>query len=653
MNINESIAAATAEGKLSNTAAERLLGWIQSGLLPEWASKSLTEMVEQGAWEELNDRFYRDLNFGTGGMRGRCIGKVMAPTERGGFPELQTTPDHPAVGTHCFNDFNVARATLGLYRYVKSQQGETAAPCKLKLVVAYDVRHFSQHFGELTASVWTQSGGQALIFSGPRATPELSFAVRHLNAAAGVVISASHNPPHDNGYKVYMQDGAQATQTNAKGIMQEATQVSLKELTCFWENRLGRFDLLPEAVDKAYLETLEQNVLDYTRLRAARLRMVFTPLHGTGQVCALPLLKRCGVEVITVPEQMTADARFPTVTLPNPEDPAAFERAIAVAKRSEADMVIATDPDADRMGAAARNSSGNFEVLSGNVLGAAMAEHRVTLLKEQGLLPPQGSQRAALITTFVTTPLMGAIAAQHGLKHIQTLTGFKWIGAKLNAYEAELRSHLLKDRKTSDWDYDGMEADQRRRLLLKHSTYCVLAAEESYGYLVSDRARDKDAHAALSVFCELMGSLKQQGLTFNDYLDELYRKYGYFYEHTAHIYYEGAQGATKITRILDSYRNEPPKNIGTWPVTKSADFGHNRLYDADGDRIPAENFYRFELENGYSFAVRGSGTEPKIKYYLFGRETIGTDGLEMAKKMAKNHVSALAKAVIDDAYARV
>lgn len=654
MRINHDIASAATEGKLSRAAVERLQVWLKGGFLPEWALTSLSELTEREEWGELNERFYRDLEFGTGGMRGRSIGKVTSSRERGGFPDMQTSPDYPAVGAHCFNDFNVIRATIGLFRYVKLRWNRRADSTEaLKLVVAYDVRHFSQHFGELTASVWTRLGGQALIFSGPRATPELSFAVRYLGASAGVVISASHNPPHDNGYKVYLDDGAQATPEPAKAIMREIGGLELETLGGFLEKDLEGVSVLPDAVDEAYLKTLGEHVLDEAELRRTRFRVVFTPFHGTGQVCTLPLLKRYGIEVITVQEQMTADARFPTVTSPNPEDAGAFARAIAIAENSDAEVIFATDPDADRLGAAVRCAKGGFEVLSGNVIGAALAEYRIVQLKERGLLPSEGSQHAALITTFVTTPMIGAIAQGHGVQCVETLTGFKWIGAKLQSYEATLRAQLSKRKGTNGWDYTAMDTDERRRLLLEYSTYCIFAVEESYGYLANDHVRDKDAHAALIVFCELVAHLKQRGLTFGDYLDKLYLKYGYFDECLVNVYYEGSQGAERISRILASYRNRPPQKIGKWAVVKSTDFGCDVVYDEDGERLPWENFYRFELANGYRFAVRSSGTEPKIKFYLFGYETAGTYGeLETAKQSTRARLADIEKAVKSDAYKR-
>lgn len=651
MPITEAIKSAGERGDLMETAVANLELWLSGTFLPEWARGAITELVEAGEWSELNERFYKNMKFGTGGIRGRTIGRTTPASEQGN-PTPEGAPEHPAVGTNVLNDFLVIQATIGLFRHCKQHLADEEKYDVPKLVIAHDVRHYSRHFCELSASTWTKLGGLAMIFDGPRATPHLSFAVRHLSCTAGIVITASHNPPHDNGFKAYFSDGAQVVSPHAEGIIGEVEKVALDELPQFLEKDLSDVITLPESVDETYYEVLEENVLDPDVFEAARPKFVFTPNHGTGAVSAIPLLEAFNIDVHPVAEQMVQDPRFPTVDSPNPEIASAFDKAIAEAEKIEADAVIATDPDADRLGIGARTVDGKMQLYTGNMLGSCMAEYRVCKLKEMGIIPANGSEHAALIKTFVTTPLQQAIAENHGLKCINTLTGFKWIGEKLNHYQEELEEKLW-DEEGIALDYDATDLSTRVSLLLEYSTYYVFGGEESYGYLASDRVRDKDASGAIIMFCELMCYLKTQGLTLGQYLDSIYLKYGYHAESLLNIYMEGASGSEQIQRIIASYSDNPPTEIDGVAVTKITNFAQDELKDADGKRIPKEKFFFVELANGYSYAVRGSGTEPKIKFYCFAKESVTSEEeLALIKDATTAKVKALQAALEADAHAR-
>src|SRR5690625_2138990 len=648
--ILEKIETARNEQKLLDSTAANLTEWLRAGFLPEWALSSLNELLDNEHFEELNDRFFQPLQFGTGGMRGRTIGQVMTAAERGKAAE-GAPPEHPAVGSNNLNDFNVIRATIGLFRYTEKfleQENRYEQP---RLTIAHDVRHFSRHFCELTASVWTKLGGKAIIYPSPRSTPQLSFTLRQVGATAGVVITASHNPPHDNGFKVYFEDGAQIIEPHATGIINEVNAVKLEELPDFIEIDLEKVVTLPESADQAYLEEAASVVLDPDVFHDNPLRVVFSPIHGTAGFQCIPLMEKFGVQFETVPEQMIEDPAFPTVESPNPENAEALSMAIDLANRSGADVVIATDPDCDRMGVAARNSDGEMVLLNGNPIGALLTEYRITKLKELGWLPKDGTTSAAIIKTFVTSELLGEIARTHGLKVIDTLTGFKWITAKIKEWEDQLVSSYFKETGIAI-DYARTDRRCRAELLQEHSTFYAFGGEESYGYLAGDTVRDKDGNIAVIMFCEFAASVIKQGKTLHDAIDDLYRKYGYYQEALGQIYYEGAAGAAKIKRILESYRNDPPKELDGSKVVKFTDFGRDEIFDADGARIPPQNFYILELDNGYSYAVRGSGTEPKIKFYLFAREPVADGNLETLKKLTEERLNQLRQTVEKDAAAR-
>ena len=645
MSLILKIESAEAAGALLQSSATNLKNWASADFLPEWVGASITELVEKEEWDELNDRFYQTMVFGTGGIRGRTIGKVTAYAEMG-TPSAQGTPEHAAVGTNVLNDFNLIRATIGMFRYVKQYLDESGRHDLPRFVIAHDIRHFSRHFCELAASTWSKLGGQALIFDGPRSTPQLSFAVRHYKANCGAVITASHNPSHDNGFKAYFEDGAQVVSPHAEGIVDFVNEVKLEELVQFLDINLDQVIALDSNADKPYLDLLEEMIVDIEVIQKVSPKVVFSPIHGCGAISSMPLLRKLGVEVIEVPEQMEPDGRFSTVKSPNPENAEALAMAIAKANETDTDIVIATDPDADRMGVAVRDRAGEMVLLTGNQIGTLLAEYRISTLKEAEILPDDGSENAVLIKTFVTSPMQEAIATWHGIKTINTLTGFKWLGEKLAGYEAEMKAKLF-EKEGLAVDYDACDIWTKADLMLDYSTYFVFGCEESYGYLASDKLRDKDANAAVVMFCELAAYLKAQEMTFPDYLDSLYLQHGYYEEKTINIYFEGAAGSQKIKNILESYRSDPPKAFGDVTVSGFTDFGKDEIIDADGMRIAPQDFYFLELSNGYSFAVRGSGTEPKIKFYLFGRSEV-TDIKELAKvKVAVGKVMEKTLAAID------
>lgn len=640
------IQSAAAAGQLMPSTAENITAFLAAGL-PAWAKQSIDELIAQAAWGELNDRFYRYLEFGTGGMRGRTIGVVTAAAETGTL-SAAGSPEHAAIGSNLLNDFTLARAVIGLFRYTKKHLVSQHITAKPRLVIAYDVRHFSRHFCELAASTWTKLGGEAFIFDGPRPTPQLSYSVRWLKAHAGVVITASHNPPHDNGFKAYFDDGAQVVPPHDKGIVAEVNAVPLTELGAFLATDLAGVTTLGRDADDAYLEVAAQAVIDPRVLQQTKLKIAFTNIHATGSVHSIPLLIHAGCEVKPVLAQLNFDANFPTVKSPNPENAEALALAVALAERENCDVVLATDPDADRMGVAVRNRAGKMELLTGNQIGALLADYRLTKYKERGWIPAAGSDRACIIKTFVTTQLQDAIGRAHGVKVINTLTGFKWIAAKMRGYENQLRAT-----QPAGFDYEALPLAQRAKLLLQHSTFYAFGTEESYGYLPNDFLRDKDGNAACLMFAEVCAWVKSRGLTVPEYLDEIFLRCGFYLEGVINLYYEGASGNAKIKRILDTYRAQPPTKFGEVAVAKFQDFGREDIRDADGELIPKQDLYLVTLANGYSFAARGSGTEPKMKFYLFANEKVGHAAeLPAVKVKVRTTLEALIKLIEADAKAR-
>lgn len=617
-----------ASDKIMESSAANILGWLEENFLPEWAIDALVELFEEGRYEEINDRFFRFLAFGTGGMRGRTIGKQPAMAELGRQSE-QGTPEHAAVGANNMNDFNVVRATMGLFNYCKGYLDANGGGTP-KLVVAYDVRHFSKRFCELAASVWTRMGGEAYIFDSPRSTPQLSFSVRQLKTTAGIVITASHNPPHDNGYKVYFSDGAQAISPHAEGIVEQVGKVSWKEVGKYLDINLDGVKRVPEEAEQAYIKSIENCVIDAKVLADNKPKVVFTSVHGTGVTMCPAVMRHFGLDPYFVEPQMKIDSRFPTVKQPNPEYAETLSMGIQKMRETGAECLMATDPDADRMGVAIRTRSGEIRLLTGNMIGSLLAQYRISRMIEKGIIT--NPAKCAVIKTFVTTPLQDKIAAAYGIKCINTLTGFKWIGGRLELYRKQLEKALGKS-------VDDLTYLERAKLSQEYSTFFVFGGEESYGYLGTDLVRDKDANAAVMMFCEMLGYLKSIGKTVDEYLDDIYLKCGYYLESLRSVYREGAAGAKQIQDFLVKLGEKPLESVGGVKVAKAVNFAKDEIFDADGIKTPSERFYFYTLENGYSFAIRGSGTEPKIKFYAFAHEKADSlEGLAKAKQTAKTEL---------------
>ena len=581
-------------------------------------------------------------------MRGRTIGLHSTVAEKGDM-DTSGSPASPGIGSNMMNEYTVARATCGLFRYAKAYHDEQGIASAPKLVIAYDVRHFSRKFCELAASTWSKLGGEAFIFDGPRSTPQLSFTVRHFNATCGIVMTASHNPPQYNGYKVYFTDGGQVVPPNDSGIIAEVGKVAIEETAQFLDIDLSQVNILKSDMDDAYCDAVVETVIDKDILASSDLKAVFTPIHGTGAIISLPALKRLGMTPLVVDEQMIHDSNFSTVQSPNPENAEALQLATNLAEAEGADILMGTDPDADRMGVAVKGPDGKMVLLNGNQIGSMLAEYRIGKLKAMGWIPEKGTQSAVLVKTFVTSPLQDAIATGQGIKVINTLTGFKWIGEKLKIYENEAKAGYLKET-GKELDYDSLSQRERAEVLQKYSSFYVFGGEESYGYLPNDSVRDKDANAAAVIFCELAASLKAQGSNCLEFLDSIYLKYGFYMEALGQLVYEGAAGAAKIARILASYRESAPEGFLGAKIAKFTDFGTEVVHDPDGKQIPKENLYFLELDNGYRYAVRGSGTEPKIKFYLFGREDVaGAQQLEATKQKTRETLEQFKQAILDDA----
>jgi phosphoglucomutase len=616
--------AAVKAGHLLAASRENMIFLLEKAGASPVDAAAVRELAERGQWTELNDRFYQTLKFGTGGLRGRTIGRVVAEAERGTGTDAQ--PQHPAAGTNTMNEFNVSRATQGLVNHLK-QAFAGEAP---RVVIAHDTRYFSRRFAELAAAVVARMGGVAFLFDRERSTPELSFAVWHLGAQAGIMLTASHNPPHDNGFKAYYADGGQLVEPEASAIIAEVMKIQSAQPEA--AAHPGRVESIGAAVDQAYLDGLATLVLEPELLRgqSGALKMVFTPIHGTGIQSVPAILERFGIRPSVVAAQAAPDGGFPTVKSPNPENAEALALAIEQGRAEGADFIAGTDPDADRMGVAVRNAAGEFEILTGNMIGSVLAAYRIERLKAQGVLTASNSGRACLIKTFVTTDLQKSIAQAHGLKCVETLTGFKYIGAKLKEYEAAAGGR------------GGMDHRTWRQSLLEQSTFFVFGGEESYGYSGGDYVRDKDANAAVLMFTEAAAWAKSQGMTLLDYLDQLYVRHGLYLEKLGTLTFEGAEGAAKIKRLLQSYKDQPPRSLGGRRVERVQNFAEEDIVDADGRMIPKELMLMFHAEGGTRVAVRGSGTEPKIKFYFFGRSVVpDAAGLTVAKLALRKSLDAL------------
>jgi len=598
-------------GKLLASAVRNIRSLLEAAP-SDLYQRVIAELVRGEHWDELNDRFYKTLEFGTGGLRGRTIGKVVTKAERGSAGPNER-PEFPCVGTNAMNFANVNRATRGLVAYAKEWHEKNEIDSRPKIVIAHDTRFFSREFSALAAKVAVENGCDACVFDGPRSTPELSFTVRYVNATAGVVITASHNPPHDNGYKVYFADGAQVIAPHDRGIIEKVNAITSETYEPLPKDRQAKVITLGKDVDEAYMKRLESIVVDRRVLDdAGSLRLVFTPLHGTGAITLKPMLKRLSFTFEIVPEQETPDPRFSTVKSPNPENAEALTLGIALAKKTNADIVIATDPDADRLGVAVRDAQGEMKLINGNQIGSLLSYYRLKKFFELGILNEQNRTHAVTIKTFVTTDMQKVIPESFGVRCVDTLTGFKYFGAKLEKYERALPDEIRKK-------YRQMSEEETRAARLKYSSFYVFGSEESYGYSGADFVRDKDGNAGAIMFCEMAAYAKSRGQTVDQLLDQMFAEFGYFEEKNASIYFEGAEGADKIARLLESYANNPPKEIAGSEVTGITDFEKQTIRDVEGDVVPKQKMSIFELADKTRIAVRGSGTEPKIKYYIFAQ----------------------------------
>ncbi|PWU10161.1 MAG: phosphomannomutase [Verrucomicrobia bacterium] len=579
--------------------------------------ESVTELLKEQRWEELNDRFFRTLGFGTGGLRGKTIRPLVTRNERGSSP-LKECPQFPCVGTNTINDFNIARATRGLAEHIKElfeQQGLEERP---KICIAHDTRHFSRRFSELCARVLVEEGCDAFLFTGSRSTPELSFAVRYLQAAAGINITASHNPPEYSGFKVYWSDGAQIMEPHTGNIISRINRVIPRDAP--YPDDEGEVVALGEEIDNAYLERLKTLILDQELVhrQAPFTKIVYTPLHGTGMAIIPKLLHDVGFALSVVASQQTPDGQFPTVTSPNPEDPEALSLAIQEADDLGADVVIGTDPDGDRMGVAARSANGKMQHFTGNQIGSLLLWYRLTKLFELGILNEKNRSHAVCLKTFVTTDLQKAIAEHFGVRCVDTLTGFKYIGAKLRKYEKQIPQNRRAN-------YSMLSEEKTRNLRLNESSYYVFGGEESYGYSASDFVRDKDANSSALMLGELAAFAKEKSTTLHGLLDEIFRTFGVYFERGKSMVFDGAEGATKIRNLVASYADDPPPAIAGSKVMSARNFAKETIRDVEGDLIPKESMMIFETQDHCRVAVRPSGTEPKIKYYLFAAETPKSD----------------------------
>ena len=627
-SIDESLAAAVANGSLLE-AAKSNISSLLAGTTSAVAPLAIQELVDAGAWEELNDRFFKTLAFGTGGLRGRTIGRIVTKAEQGsGGPNER--PEHPCVGTATMNFYNLSRAVRGLIAYAKQFAGSERKPM---LVFAHDTRHFSRDFAVFCAQTCADLGCDAYLFDGARSTPQLSFAVRELRADAGVVLTASHNPAHDNGFKAYFNDGAQIIDAHAEGIVKEVNAITSERYEKVTESQRGSISILGAEMDALYVARLKTLLLKPSLLEGTSTKIVFTNLHGTGGHINVPMLRDFGFDVLTVPEQDIQDGRFPTVESPNPENGPALKMAMDLAEKSGAEIVIGTDPDADRMGVAVRDASGKMVLLTGNQIGSLMAWYRLKTCFELGWLTNANRNRAVLVKTFVTTELQHAIADGFGVGIVDTLTGFKYIAGKLRKYENAIPSDKRGD-------YRSLTEAQTRALRLEYSRFFVFGGEESYGYLGSDAIRDKDANGAALMFAEVAAYAKSVGKTLPELMDDIYTEYGYYLEIGKSLVMEGADGAAKIAALANSYAKNPPSEVDGSTVLRVRDFGKEDIFDQEGDLLPKEKMLFVDLADGRSFAVRPSGTEPKIKFYLSGKHAPVGD-LSAAKKTVQASLASL------------
>ena len=543
--------------------------WLNNPVFDEKARRELESI--KGNEAEIEDRFYKDLEFGTAGLRG-IIG----------------------MGSNRMNKYTVTKATQGLANYIIKKGGE-----KRGVAIAYDSRIMSKEFSMEAALCLNANGIKTYRFDSLRPTPELSFAVRELGCIAGIVVTASHNPPEYNGYKVYWEDGAQIVPPKDKQIIEEVNNVTdyaeIKQMDRKEAEEKGLYHTIGKEVDDRYIEELKKQSLnmDIVKEMADDMTIVYTPLHGTGNIPARRILKEIGFKnVYVVPEQEMPDGDFPTVSYPNPEDPKAFELALKLAKEKKADVVLATDPDADRLGVYAIDPKTNEYVpFTGNMSALLIAEYILSEKKKRNLIPTNG----AIVTTIVSSNMTKAIAKEYNIKLIETLTGFKYIGEQIKLFE-----------QNKSYEY-------------------LFGFEESYGCLAGTHARDKDSIVAVMLLCEAAAFYKKQGLTLWEQMINIYEKYGYYRETLATMTLKGIEGKEKIKEIIEKLRNTTIESVGNFKVEEIRDYQKHTIKNLKTGKdeettLPTSNVLYFALENDAWCCVRPSGTEPKIKFYMGTKE---------------------------------
>ena len=541
---------------------EKFNEWLNSAVIAEEVKEELRSITDE---KELEDRFYKDLDFGTGGLRG-VIG----------------------FGSNRMNVYTVSKATQGFANYLNKSFEEPS------VAIAYDSRNMSKEFAEAAALTLCSNGVKVFLYESLRPTPMLSFAVRHLNCTGGIMVTASHNPKIYNGYKVYDEFGGQVTDEKATIIINEVNNIkSFDEIKTILKEEAIRDNLLTyvgEEVDKAYLEQVKSLTIrrELVEKSAKDLKVIYTPIHGTGNIPVRRVLNELGYEQVqVVKEQELPDGNFPTAPYPNPEDPQVFEIALDMAKTSNPDIIFGTDPDCDRIGVVVKDSEGNYRVLNGNQTGLLLTEYILSALKEENKLPENG----VVIKTIVTTEGARAIAEHYGIEIMDVLTGFKYIGEKIREFQ---------------------EAGDRKYLF---------GFEESYGYLAGEFVRDKDAVIASMLIAEMTLFYKQQGKSLYDALIDLYNKYGFFKEGLVSIELKGKEGQEKIAKCIDELRNSSLPEVNGVKVATKLDYKLSKEENLSAGtesviNLPKSNVLKYILENGSSFVVRPSGTEPKMKIYL-------------------------------------
>jgi phosphoglucomutase len=557
----------------------------------------IEQLLKAEDFKELEDRFYRDLEFGTGGLRG-VIG--------GGYNRMNTLV--------------VKSATQGLASYLIKAFPEKATAGKLSAAIAFDSRHYSAEFAEAAALIFAANGIKTWLFSSLRPTPELSFAIRHLGCDTGIVVTASHNPPQYNGYKAYWNDGSQVIPPHDTGIIDEVSNVkTIKEISRDDALNKDLLKIIDKEVDEPYQAMVKSRLFrpDLIKAKASEVKIVYTPLHGTGAMHVEKVLGDLGLKVITVPEQREGNGDFPTVAFPNPEEAAALDMAIKLGAKEHADVVMATDPDADRFGiavpanlpAASSDKQSSYTLVTGNQMGVLMADYIFLSLKELGKLPPD----AAMVNSIVTTGMQKRVAQMYNAACYECLTGFKWIADVMRKWELGKASG---------------DADAK--------TF-VFGTEESYGYNIETEVRDKDGVSAAAITAEMTLYWRSKGKSLLDRLNELYQSCGYWQELGISKYFQGPEGPAIMKGIMDKYRSSPPATLGSIAVSKVRDL------EKGADGLPPSDVLQFFLSDGTVVSARPSGTEPKIKFYASCCAEVGPDGLEAAKAEAARKLDAIKK----------